>query len=347
MSLRIHHVFDGSETAAGSVRPLLRGLIHQLESRGFGGTSAHAVEDSREYVIDATRKADIVHIHACSFQALIGAARLAERLHKPFVVSAGGELDSAAIRRCPRGVRWRGKFHARRLVRKAAAVLAQNETEASALRQRYAREVTNLPYGFSADENSVKVDESVAHSPPAPQGRCALMLSDFAPHTGCAALLKAFAELGPDTNDWHIVIAGSGENNYCKMLEAAIRRKGGDDRVILSRIDNECGRRAWLARADVLVAPSFEPGPATSILQAAAGGVPVMASLQVLPDSLSGSVVACDASRAGIREGLRRIIRMDDTARLELANRAKLVVSGELSWGDLADRYVSLYNSIA
>lgn len=347
MPLRIHHVIDSSNTDSGSVTPLVRGLIAELEKRGLTCSVNHAYEDPHENAIKTTRDADLVHIHGCAYPALIGAAWLAKRLQKPFVLSPAGELDPAAIRRHSRGVRWRGKLYERRLIRRAAAVLAQNKAEASALGQRYSRDVMILPYGHTAENNGTEPQTLEVDLPARLDGQCILMLAPIEPKTGCVGLLKAFAEIGPDANGWYVVIAGSDRGDYRKMLEAAIRRKGGGDRVVLAPAADESSQRALLARADALVAPSMEPGPAGSILKAAACGVPIMASRQLLPDSLSNAVVVCEADRSGIREGLRRMLKLTNQQRADLASRARSIVAAELDWRILAERYVTLYKSLA
>ncbi len=343
----IHHVVDSSQTDSGSVAPVVRGLISQLEGRGFSCSLTHAFEDSHENSIALTREADVVHVHGCSYVAMIGATWFAKRLGKPFIVSAVGELSAAAIGRHPWRDRWRGKLYERKLIRGASAILAQNESEASALRDRYGREVLVLPYGLSLDEDGRASSGSEVDLPVRREGRCVLMLAPIEPKTGCAALLKAYAEVGSDGDGWHIVVAGSDRGDFRKMLEAAIRRKGGGDRVFLVPTSDEGTERELLGRADVLVAPSLEPGSATSMLKAAALGVPILASREVLPDALISSVVVCESNRSGIREGLRRILKLTNAERDEMTRRAETVVRNELDWRILADRYVPLYNSLA
>ncbi len=343
----IHHIVDTSKTDVGSVTPLVQGLIAELADRGFSCSLNHAMDDPHETGIEATREADVVHIHACNYEAMIGAAWLAKRLGKPFVISPAGELAAAAIRRHPWRVRWRGMLYERRTIGRASVMLGQNDAEAEALRQRYRREVSVLPYGISSERANVERKAPDVAPSAGRNDRCVLMLAPIEPKTGCATLLKAFAEIGPDANDWRLVIAGSDRGEYRKMLEAAIRRKGGGDRVELLTANDEKAEDALLAKADVLVAPSLEAGHATSILKAASLGVPILASRQVLPDALDKAVVACEADRAGIREGLRRMVKLTDQERSELIERAKGVIRETLDWRILADQYVSLYNSLA
>jgi len=343
---RIHNIIDTSKTDVGSVAPLVHGLMAALADRGFSCSLNHAMEDPHEEGNEAVREADVIHIHACNYEAMIGGAWLAKRLRKPFVISPAGELAPSAFRRHSWRVRWRGMLYGRTIGR-ASAMLAQNETEAEALRLRYRCDVSVLPYGVSATSTNTNYRPSDIGSSQDRNARCVLMLAPIEPKTGCATLLKAFAEIGPDANDWRLVIAGSDRGEYRKMLEAAVRRKGGGDRVELLTANDEAAEDALLAQADVLVAPSLEAGHATSILKAATLGIPILASRQVLPDAMDEAVVACEADRAGIREGLRRMVKLTDEERAGLIERAKGVIREKLDWRILADQYVSLYNSLA
>jgi len=345
--LRVHHVVDSAYTGAGSATVCVNGLIAELATRGIGSTLHHAYDDPHEQTIDATREADLVHLHGCTYEALMGAARIAKRLGRPCVISPAGQLGAAAIRRRPWGVRWGCKFYERRLIRGAAALLAQNQTEATALKERYGRDVAILPYGIDAWSPETERGSSEARIPDDLGGNCALMLSLIDPSTGCAAILKAVAQIGPDANGWHVVIAGGDRGGHKKMLEAAIRRKGGGDRVLLTSADDQAAQRALLDRADVLLAPALEPASMVSVLLAASRGVAILGTGSVVPDDLADSVVLCGASRAEIREGLGRIFTMTGEERSKLAAQAKRVFEERLCWRNLADRYVTLYNTIA
>ncbi len=109
------------------------------------------------------------------------------------------------------------------------------------------------------------------------------MLGPIDPIEGIVPLLKAFAEIGTASDGWNIALVGREVGEWRKMLEAAIRRKGGEDRVQFASAMDLDAQRLWLSRASILAAPSLQIRCPISLLQAAAAGVPVIASRFLAP----------------------------------------------------------------
>ncbi|MDO8631761.1 MAG: glycosyltransferase, partial [Phycisphaerales bacterium] len=177
--------------------------------------------------------------------------------------------------------------------------------------------------------------------------RTLLMLGPIDPVHGCVALLKALAELGPDADGWKVVLAGRDSANWRRMLEAAIYRKGGGDRVQFENADSPAEQRALLARASFLVAPSLHVRPAVSIMQAIAADVPAIASTFSAPPGLENVLRVCGPSRAELREELRAAMRLTDEQRRGTTSVVLAAAKASLDWSILAPKYAQLYREIA
>jgi len=100
---------------------------------------------------------------------------------------------------------------------------------------------------------------------------------------------------------------------------------------------------AWLRRASLLVAPRLQMGMGTSVLQAVACGVPVIASKMVAPPAIAEAITVYDFARHELKKALRKCFELSDTERADLAARAKTVLKERADWSVLVDDYVDLY----
>lgn len=343
---RVLHVVDSIKLDADSVAISVRGLIAELGKRGVRSEIVEVADVNGASIRARTDESTIVHFHGWGGDGCAPAVRAVRRTKTPFVMSPFGGLSSVRRDRASLWRRFRFHLGERGSVRHAAALTGVSDAEVAQLRAAGSTgKVLRLPYGV--DWTGYDGVPPAGIDLPAPlAGRCLLILSPIDPVAGCVALLKAFAEIGPDANDWHVAIAGPDRGDFRKMLEAAIRRKGGEDRIMLARADDIDTQRAWLDRADALAAPRLEPGLSVSLLQAVASQVPVLATTNSLPDVLGEAVVSCSPRRAGLREGLRRMLTMTDDRRREMARHAARIGREQLDWSVLADGFVALYKGL-
>jgi glycosyltransferase involved in cell wall biosynthesis len=172
------------------------------------------------------------------------------------------------------------------------------------------------------------------------------MLGPLHPIEGFVPLLKAFAEVGHDADGWGVVLAGRETGDWRKILEAAIRRKGEEDRVVITTAPDVATQQAWLARATVLAAPSLQVRCPVSVLQAVAAGVPVLASSYVTPGGLEDVIRVCGTSRQDLKAALRWVVSLSDSDRIEFGRRAGEVGRAAFDWSVLVEEYIRLYRNL-
>jgi len=359
MDLCVIHVVESLEPQAGSVAVSLGGLSAALGERGIesdaitldrnrtvfgvGRSTPFEPRTAARIVQDAA----VVHLHGWGGQLSRSMAGAARKLGKPYVISPLGGLCQGPHNIQRRRDRLRMFLSGNRLIREAAAVTVLNAAEERAVRDSGLNdEVRVLPYGLRFSDYEAK-DHADGDLPAALDGRCLLLLGPIHPVEGLVPLMKAFAEIGTEADGWHMVLAGRQVGQWRKMLEAAIRRKGGADRVLFASAPDVMIQRAWLARASALATPSLHQRCPVSTLQAMAAGVAVIASDRVAPDGLENAICVCHPTWRDLADALRRVFQLSDEDREAFARKARDAGRLLLDWSVLANQYVELYKSIA
>ena len=358
MGLQVLHVVDSLKPEAGSVAISLRGLFGALrqggvesevivrETTGVGDDDGVRVTPIESFSKGQVRDADVVHLHGWDHRLAPLLAGGARKAGKPYVVSPIGTQARGPYERRSWKDRLRDWLSDNKLIRGAAIVAAVNEQEQRDLRERKVNgNVTLLPYGLSVAEYESSEDLE-GHLPTPPEGRCLLLLGPIHPVEGLVPLLKAFGEIGPDADGWGVVMAGPTVGDWGKMLEAAMRRKGVTDRVLITAAADVASQRGWLARASVVGAAGLQTRCPVSVLQAVAAGVPVIASKWVVPPGLEGVLEVCSPNREELRAVLRKLLGLSDEERGKLAAEARTVGRSLFDWSVLGARYVQLYESV-
>ena len=338
MTAHILHVLESKSPAPGSVAVCLPGLIDALKESAIDGS---LVDEPRE--LDAHWSgSQAVHIHGWNYPLALHAARRAKQSGKPYIISPLGQLTPSAFNRSGFGERLRGFFAQRPMERGAAAITALNDMDYQALCAAKAHSnIVLLPYGIGFRD----FEKLPAAATGSGTHRKLLMLGPLDPVFGCVVLLKAFAELGLIDDGWTVTLAGADRGNWRSKLEAAVRRKGGENRVTFKEAKTLDDQRNLLKEATVLVAPSLHVSPAVSIMQALAAGVPVVATQNAAPPGLNGALRVCGPSRDEVREALRSMMEEPPSRRQELAHAARKKARNSFDWSVLAPRYAELYTA--
>jgi glycosyltransferase involved in cell wall biosynthesis len=161
------------------------------------------------------------------------------------------------------------------------------------------------------------------------------------------SLLLAIAELGPVADGWTVDIAGSGEPKWRLKLEAAIRRKGADDRVRFVAADDLATQNTLLKAASLVVTPALHYDAGVSIPQAAAARVPVIATAFATPPGLEDAVAICEPKRDALRAALHALMSGSDADRNALGRRGYEAARRSLDWSVLAPQYAAFYAEVA
>lgn len=360
--MRMIHVIPSLKPEAGSVAISLAGLFSALKSHDIDcemitldSENVFSNRDDNEFQVhrfdsdDAARllqQADLIHLHGWDQEICKPAAAIARKSHTPYLISPHGQLTEGRYHSMGWRDKLRGILGENKLIQSAAALVTSNKTESIDLSSRNIHtNIRELPMGLSFNEYTSTNGSSPDISFSLKNMRI-LMLGPIDPIEGCVVLLKAVAELGPIADDWSIVLAGQERGDWRKMLEAAVRRKGGENRVMFTDAPDVSTQKKWLSQVSLLVAPGLHVQPNVSIMQAVAMGTPVIASDCVAPDSLSHLMSVCGPTKPQLQRALRSTFESGEKVVLEKAKEAKELGLQRYDWSNLLLPYVEFYRSV-
>jgi glycosyltransferase involved in cell wall biosynthesis len=128
------------------------------------------------------------------------------------------------------------------------------------------------------------------------------------PAEGLVPLLKALAMADQSTPIDQVVLMGRECGDWRKMIEAAVRRKGGIDRVQFVTEDSLDTQMHWLCKATIVVVPSLRSRPPAAVLQAIACGLPVVCTRAVMPANAQPFVTVADPTSESLAKAIATTI---------------------------------------
>lgn len=108
-----------------------------------------------------------------------------------------------------------------------------------------------------------------------------LFLSRLHPIKAIEALIDAWPAVRAERPSARLIIAGSGDPEYTRTLEARVLHSGIGESVRFTGFVTGAEKARWLSEADVFVLPSYHENFGVSVLEAVAAGVPAVVSPDV------------------------------------------------------------------
>lgn len=347
MAQRILHVVESSTPEAGTVAVLLDGLHVALRERGVESNAVALNGSTGEHKFaELVAETDLVHFHGWGHRSARDLAGEARRSGKPYVISPFGSLTYGPYRRRTWSDRLARPFRDGPVVRRAAALSAPSNNEADKLRKnRTHSNVHVLPYGVTSAEYAAHGD---SQSEPNGSGdtRLMLLLGPIDPREGFLPLLRSLEELGAFADGWNLIVAGRKIADWPSSVEPWIASKGWTDRIRFCEAPNVAAQRKLLAEASLVVAPSLHTRCPVSIIQAAAAGVPVIASACTVPSELEDAVCVFGTARVELKIDLRKMLAMTDDELAAMADRAQEAVRTRIEWTTVVEQYTRFYESL-
>jgi len=294
--------------------------------------------------------AEVVHIHALWEAVQHRAARICQRLGKPYIITPHGMLDPWALRQGRLKKSLYMLWRLRRNLRCAAALHFATRIERDL--------VEPLGLARRAIVEPLGIDYSEFHDLPAPGSFRArypqlgdrpyvVYLGRLHPQKGLELLIPAFARAS--VGEARLVLVGPDSRGFQRQVEAWVTENGLEGRVLLTGMLTGSDRIAALADATLFALPSYHENFGVSVVEALAAGRPVIISDQVqihqeITAAQVGAVVPLDV------DALARELTawLADPARREAAaGRCRPFVLETFEWGHIAGRWVDHYREAA
>jgi glycogen synthase len=284
-------------------------------------------------------RVDLVHVHCGEDVAVLLLARLAARRHgSPVVATIHLSVRHTLRPATARGavLRAAGGAVERRLLPGAAAVIALTPSAARLLRGDGipADRVHVIPPGYDPVLFAAAAPDPF---PALPRPRVAYV-GRLVPQKDVGTLLEAFARLGAPA---HLLVVGDGPGR--PSLQRRAQPFGS--RVQFTGFVPHAQVPAVLRHVDMLVLPSIYEEFGTSLIEAMAAGLPVVATrvggtADLVKDGVNGLLVA-PRDPAALAAAISRVL--DDPAMATRLSSAARRTAAAYAWPDLARDVLDVY----
>ncbi len=184
-----------------------------------------------------------------------------------------------------------------------------------------------------------------------PRGVLAIFTGRLLRGKGLETLLEAFGAVAAARPDVHLVLVGSGEGQALSVeeeLRADVRARRLEDRVVFA--GRQDAVEGHLRTADVFVFPSVFEALGISLVEAAASGLPAVASrtggiVDVVEDGRSGLLVT-PGRASELASALASLVN-DASRREAMGDRAREVALARFDERDAALRYRALFRQVS
>lgn len=249
---------------------------------------------------------------------------------------------------------WHFFVNFRRLARRANKIVAVSESTGGDLMRSYGlsrKKISIVPSGVSErfrkmDRNDVKLIE-VKRRYRLPY-HFILFVGTIEPRKNILSLSRAFDALVEDGEafDFELVIAGA-EGWACRDILEEIDRLPSRTRIRFTGFVRDLDKPALYNLAHIFAYPSLYEGFGFPPLEAAASGVPVVASnTSSFPEMMGGGAILIDPLRPDeLRLALRELLR-DQILRESVAKRGA-ACAARFRWKDAARKTLAVFREVA
>ncbi len=289
---------------------------------------------------------DLIHLHGVWDPLIRAVAALAAKCAKPFVLTPHGMLDPWAMRQKTWKKRLALTLGYRRMLNDAAFLHFLNADERALAERLHLNSPTRvLPNGIFLEELDPLPEKGAfrAAHPELAGARLVLFLSRLHYKKGLDFLADAFAIVGREFADAHLVVAGP-DDGAKASFESQIARLGIADRVHLVGPIYAAQKLAALRDCDCFCLPSRQEGFSLAVTEAMACEAPVVISTEChFPEVKEfGAGIIAELNAAAIAAAIASVLRDPAAARQMGQNGRNLVVS-RFTWPKVAKEMIDNY----
>jgi poly(glycerol-phosphate) alpha-glucosyltransferase len=292
---------------------------------------------------------DVLHVHGLWTFSSFAAAVHARRFAVPLVVTTHGMLDDWALRQSPFAKRialatWQGWT-----LRSASCIHALTPREAQAIRALgFRTPIAVIPNGVEVPADAGEAPwTNAVHA----GKRVLLYFGRIHEKKGILRLLEAWSLLSTTAPElraqWHLVVAGFGEEPFLDSVRTRARELGIADGVLFAGPQHGARKWATLRACDALVLPSFSEGLPMVVLEAWACGRAVGMSPQCNLDEgfdAKAAVRLDPASAESLAAGLRGLLSTSREALAAMGENGRALARTSFEPAHVASELAAVYS---
>ncbi|HKQ49043.1 MAG TPA: glycosyltransferase [Phycisphaerae bacterium] len=313
-----------------------------------GGSRLGRSADFNRRIDEMVQWADVVHLHGLWTGQNWAAGKAARKAGRPYVMTPHSMMMPWAWRRSWWKKRPIGWLFEHENLRRAACLHALAEGEAKAMRMLgFNQQIEEIPNGLHPEEYEKlpAPDRLTSRFPELAGRKWLVILGRIHPQKGIVQGMQACFDVFAAASDWHLIVAGPDEIGIQSMLQAAVARKGLNQRVTFTGALNREEVLACLGNAKLLLQPSMSEGLSMSILESLAAGVPVLISdacnMPEVEAFGAGRIVA--STRREIATALRSLVTKSTDEIAAMGQKGRQLVRERFDWKVLIPRYREMY----
>lgn len=165
-----------------------------------------------------------------------------------------------------------------------------------------------------------------------------LYLGRLHPKKGLDLLVCSLNRLLLEKNDWHCIVAGSGDENYKKNLSDLVRSLGLSHHITFVGTVTGSQKQILFSASSLFILTSFSEGLPMSLLEASSYGLPFLYTPQCNLHGFSGLAGAflVETQIDSIVRGLRDALSYKINDLEELGDDLRTFVGSEFEWGAIS-----------
>jgi glycosyltransferase involved in cell wall biosynthesis len=285
---------------------------------------------------------DLLHVHGIWQYPSAVAAMWNSKTKRPYVVSPHGMLDPWILSRGRIKKLFANLAYERRNVRHAAVVHAVTDQEASEISSYSPRAlVTVIP-------NGIDVGLQVGQASHVPRRATVGFIGRIHPKKNLCAAIDAWSTLSNIMKGWRFVIAGWGEPEHVRAVEAKIGCLSPGCNIEFVGPLYGSDKARLLSEARFMLLPSFGEGLPMAVLEAWAKGTPtLMSDFCNLPEAFQmGASLSCGVSVDTIRACLSEALTLTPERWVAMSEASVALVRSRYSSTVVADKWIQTYRAL-
>lgn len=293
---------------------------------------------------------DIVHTHYLFSYAPTVAAYIAQQKSIPYVVSTIGQLTPWALAQGHFKKRLYSNVIERRNLNRATAIHCTTGGEAQDVQNfGIATRKLVIPLGVIPLCSVDGASRRLRNRYQIPDHRSiVLYLSRLHYKKRPDLLIEALGNLIQDGQEAHLILAGSGDAEYCKYLGRLVKCRGCEKYTTFAGFVQGENKDLLLQGADIFALPSFSENFGIAVVEAMAAGLPVIITegVQLAPDvSAARAGLVISSSLDALQAALTQLIT-DPLQRRSLGQNGRVLAQQRYHWPVIAEQLASSYTEI-
>ena len=263
---------------------------------------------------------------------------------KPYIVTIHGMLEPWALKNAG----WKKKIveflYEGRCLKNAACIHAHTYKEYKDIRQfGLTNPVSIIPNGVDLPDTK-PVTQKPAWYGQAKNRKVVLFISRLHPKKGIENMLEAWGNL-TNRQQWCLVIAGWGDNDYAQSLKDKVRNLGLEDDIIFVGPLFDQEKHLAFTHAEAFILPSLSEGLPMAILEAWSYKVPALITPACnLPEGYEAeAAIKIEPNPASIATGLQHLFALTDEQRQQLGQNGYELVLKKYTWDKIAQQMAEVY----